>query len=236
MERGVAYGVGVGPGDPGLMTLKAVRTVAACAVVAVPGPCATKSVAYKIAVAAVPELKNRELVALPSPMVGNRELVRVAQAQNAKTIEGYLNKGIDVACLTLGDPSIYSTFGYIQRVLQEDGYSVELVAGVPSFCAAAARLGVVLAEWDEPLHVVPATHGLGKDDLSQKGTHVLMKAGKSLCEAKDLLRQDGMEVCAVQRCGMRDECVYYDVDAIPDDAGYLTTIIAKTPVKNAVTQ
>ena len=85
----------------------------------------------------------------------------------------------------------------------------------------------MLAEWDEPLHVMPTCQGMSEGDLAHRGSYVLMKVGKNTPEVKGLLRRGGFGACAVQRCGMQGEQVYYGVDAIPDDAGYLTTIIAK---------
>ena len=226
--RGVVYGVGVGPGDPELLTLKAVRTIRACPVIAVPGNVVTESLAYRIALPAVPELAEKELVPLPSPMVRNRAQVMDAHAKNATTIERYLDQGKDVACLVLGDPSIYCTFGYLRQALEADGYETVTVAGVPSFCAAAARLGSTLVEGDRPLHLTVASTLSSPDDLPTSATHVIMKAGGHMHEVKPLLEEAGLEAQAVERCDLEGEQVYPSLEVIPDDAGYLTLIIART--------
>lgn len=225
--RGVAHGVGVGPGDPELLTLKAMRVIRACPVVAVPGSVVAESLAYRIALAAIPELTEKELVPLPSPMVRDDEQVMAAHARNAKAIEPYLDEGRDVACLVLGDPSIYSTFGYLRRALEADGYATTMVAGVPSFCAAAARLDASLAEGDRPLHLEPATTLENQDELSTPATHVIMKAGGHMREVKALLEKAQIEAQAVERCGMDGERVYRSLKDIPDGAGYLTLVIAR---------
>ena len=128
--------------------------------------------------------------------------------------------------LTLGDSTIYCTFSYIQHYLEADGYETALVPGITSFCAAAARLNVPLTEWDESLHVVPAVHRLG-EELDREGNYVLMKSASQMAKVKETLRRSGRKIMMVENCGMENEKVYRDVEEIPDDAGYLSLIIAK---------
>ncbi len=225
---GIAYGVGVGPGDPELMTQKAIRIIRENQVIAVPGKEARESIAYKIAVAMVPELVQKELVPIPMPMVRNRELLHGEHLKGVRLIESYLDQGKNVVYLTLGDPSIYCSFSYLQQILLSDGYAVETVPGVPSFCAAAARLNLPLTEWDESLHLVPAIHET-RGSLREPGTYVLMKASSRMAETKELLRNSKKEVFAVENCGMATEKIYRGVEEIPDDAGYLSLLIAKDP-------
>ena len=226
--RGVAYGVGVGPGDPELMTQKAIRIIRENQVIAVPGKEARESIAYKIAVAMVPELVQKELVPIPMPMVRNRELLHGEHLKGVRLIESYLDQGKNVVYLTLGDPSIYCSFSYLQQILLSDGYAVETVPGVPSFCAAAARLNLPLTEWDEPLHLVPAVHET-RGSFQEPGTYVLMKSSSRMAETKELLRNSKKEVFAVENCGMETEKLYRSLEEIPDDAGYLSLLIAKDP-------
>ena len=224
--RGTVYGVGVGPGDPELMTLKAVRLIRENSVIAVPGKSAKDSVAYRIAVAVVPEITEKELIPVYTPMVKDRELLREEHKKGARLIEEYLDRGQNVVYLTLGDVCIYCTFSYLQHYLEEDGYTVRLVSGIPSFCAAASRLNVPLTEWDEQLHVIPAVHKV-TDQLDQPGTYVLMKSASGMKDVKDLLRRSKKSVMMVENCGMDTEKIYTDVEEIPDDAGYFSLIIAK---------
>ncbi len=224
--RGIAYGVGVGPGDPEYMTLKACRLIRENEIIAVPGKVPQESVAYQIAVAAVPELAEKTLVPVWMPMVRDREKIKVQHREAALLLESYLEKGQNVVFLTLGDPTIYCTFSYIQHHLEADGYPIELVSGVTSFCAASARLGAPLVEWDEPLSVLPAVHSL-EADLANPGTHVLMKSASKMREVKELLRRSGRTVSMVENCCMEGEKCYHGVDEIPDDAGYFSLIIAK---------
>ncbi len=226
--RGIAYGVGVGPGDPELMTQKAIRLIRENDVIAVPGKAAQEAIAYRIAAAMVPELAKKELVPIHMPMVRDRALLHAEHVKGARRIESYLDQGKNVVYITLGDPSIYCSFSYLQSILLSDGYAVEMVPGVPSFCAAAARLNLPLVEWDEPLHVVPAAQE-ADEALRGPGTCVLMKSSRQMADIKALLRGSEKEVFAVENCGMETEKLYRGVEALPDDAGYLSLIIAKTP-------
>ncbi|MDO5133395.1 MAG: precorrin-2 C(20)-methyltransferase [Eubacteriales bacterium] len=227
---GKIYGVGVGPGDPELMTLKAVRLIREHDVIAVPGKEAKESVAYKIAVQAVPELADKELVPVYMPMVRDREKLAQEHRKGAAQLEKYLEAGRDVVYLTLGDPTIYCTFSYLQHILEADGFEVELVSGIPSFCAASARLGIPLAEWDEPLHILPAAHRAASredEELGKTGNYVLMKSASHMREVKEMLRESGLSVNAVSDCGMETEQIYRSVEEIPDDASYFSLIVAK---------
>lgn len=223
---GVLYGVGVGPGDPEYMTLKAVRLIRENEVIAVPGPVAEETVAYKIAVQAVPELADKELVPILMPMTHDRAVMEQNHDEAADTVEGYLKAGKNVVFLTLGDPTVYSTYMYVQKRIEERGYHTELVSGITSFCAAAARANISLVEWSEQLHVLPAVHKLDSE-LDLPGNYVLMKSGKKMGQVKEILRSSGRDVVMVENCGMDTEKVYHSVDEIPDDAGYYSLIIAK---------
>ncbi len=220
------YGVGVGPGDPELMTLKAVRLIQENQVIALPGPVAQETVAYKIAVSAVPELAEKTLLSVTMPMTMDRQEQRRMHIMAADLIESYLAKGENVVFLTLGDSSIYSTYLYVQKYLIDRGYPTELVPGITSFCAAAARTNTSLAEWNEPLHIVPAAHRL-EQPLDLPGNYVLMKSGSRMEQVKQLLAQSGRQVTMVENCGMPGEKIYRSVEEIPDDAGYYSLIIAK---------
>ena len=213
MAKGKAYGVGVGPGDPKLMTLRAVELI-------------KEKVAYKIACAAVPELAEKELVPVYMPMKMDKDEIRRQHKAGAQIIEKYLDEGKNVVYLTLGDSTVYCTFTYLQAIMEEDGYETELVPGITSFCAAAARVNIPLCEWNEPLHIMPALHKLG-DDLSLPGNYVLMKSGSHMTEVKEILRASGRDVNVVENCGMPGEKIYRGVDEIPDEAGYFSLIIAK---------
>lgn len=224
--HGTLYGVGVGPGDPELMTLKAVRLIQENQVIALPGAKPTETVAYQIAVQAVPELSEKQLVPIHMPMTHNREELARNHQKGAQIIQSYLDRGENVIFLTLGDPSIYSTFAYIQQIVAQHGYPTAMVSGVPSFCAAAASVNIPLVKWNEPLHVIPAVHGL-KAPLPDSGNYVLMKSSRKMKQIKEILAADKRSVVAVENCGTAQEHIYRGVEQIPDDAGYYSLIIAQ---------
>ncbi len=227
---GILYGTGVGPGDPELMTLKAVRLIRENEVIALPGPNARETVAYQIAIQAVPELAEKKLLSVDMPMTHDKEKMNQNHEKAADMIEVYLKQGKNVVFLTLGDPTIYSTYLYVQKRIIKRGYHAEPVSGIPSFCAAAARTSTSLVEWDEQLHILPAVHKLDSE-LSLPGNYVLMKSGRKMQQVKELLKSSGRNVVMVENCGMKNEHIYRSVEEIPDDAGYYSLIIAKKPGK-----
>lgn len=223
---GVLIGVGVGPGDPEQMTLRAVRTIRENPLIAVPGTDAKETVAYRIAVQAVPELAEKELLAVPMPMIKDREALEQSHDAAADLVEEQLKREKNVVFLTLGDPTVYSTFMYIHRRIKERGYQTEIVSGIPSFCAAAARADMSLTEWNQELHVIPAVHNIGQE-LNYGGTRVLMKSARKIKEVKERLLQEECDVFMVENCGMETERVFTRAEDIPEDAGYYSLIIVK---------
>ncbi len=224
--QGKLYGIGVGPGDPELLTLKALRIVKESPIIAVPGEVAQESVAYKIVKGAYPNLDEKELVAVPMPMTKDKKLLEESHEKAANQIAGYLKKGKQVAFLTLGDPTVYATYIYVHKRIQAMGYPLEIVSGIPSFCAVAARLNMGLVEKAEPLHVIPASYGI-EESLELPGTKVLMKAGKKMGKVKEILKARGDMCRMIENCGMEDEKIYDSVEEIPDQAGYYSLIIVK---------
>lgn len=223
---GILYGIGVGPGDPELMTLKAVRLIRENEIIALPGAEPKETAAYKIAVGAVVELEDKQLISVYMPMTHDKEEQKKHHRIGAGIIESYLKEGKNVVYLTLGDPAVYSTFCYIQEIVEEDGYETQLVSGVPSFCAAAARVNMPLAIWNEQIHVIPAVHNLA-EELPADGTCVLMKSGSKMKQVKEMIKKSGRDAVMVENCGTEAEKVYLHVDEIPDTAGYYSLIIAK---------
>ena len=160
MERlrrgGKLYGVGVGPGDPELLTLKAVRVLRNRYTYRVPDSVKADKTALHIASA---YLQNKTVETVTTPMVRDKAVVDAAYTAAAGRICALLDQGKQVAFLTLGDPTVYSTYMYIHEKVLARGYDVEVVPGVPSFCAAAARLNLSLCQGSEPLLIIPASHG-----------------------------------------------------------------------------
>lgn len=230
MKSGILYGVGMGPGDPEMITLQAARILREADTVACPFKEPEKSIVYKTAIAAVPEIAQKELVGIHFPMTKDDRVLSPAFDRAAKILIDLLTAGKNVAYLTVGDTMVYSTFRNIMDRVRAAGFEVRAVPGVPSFTAAADRLGVSLADQDEPILILPANQ-LSEEDLraalDQPGTKVLMKSGSRLPEIKRMLLDRGAPSYAAENATQENERLCDNLKDLPDDAGYMSTIIVK---------
>ena len=228
--RGMLYGVGVGPGDPELITKKAERIIRQAAVLAVPDAGRGEKTALNI----VGELaQGKELLNCAAPMVRDHAALDAAYERNADLVCAALDAGKDVAFITLGDPTVYSTYIYIHRIVVERGYEAELIPGVPSFCAAAAKLGVSLCQGEEKLLIVPASHDV-TSWVDLPANQIYMKAGRKLGELQALLAQHGRleGAMAVSNCGMANEGVWPHFRDMAGDEGYFTVVFSPAGEEN----
>ena len=224
MAGGTLYGVGVGPGDPEDMTLKAVRLLEKAEYIAFPGEVKEECSAYRIIFQVIPGLEKKTFIACPVKMTKDEKALRASYMAMADKIEPLLKEGRDVAFITIGDPSIYSTYIYLQEIIKEKGYKACMINGISSFTAAAARLGISLAERSEQLHILPASYDI-KETLSLKGTRVYMKAGSCYDRLKELLKEAGLKAALVENCGMEGERVYESLEEVKEAPGYLALAI-----------
>ena len=223
---GTLYGVGVGPGDPELLTIKAVKTIKESDIIAIPNSSKEKCVAYKIALEAVKELEDKEILYISMPMTKDENLLNESHKAGAEKIIEELKLGRNVAFLTLGDPTVYSTYIYIHKIVLNENYPAKIISGIPSFCAAAARINTGLVEKSEQLHIIPASYQID-ETLKLSGTKVFMKSGKKILSVKEKIKNSNCNAVMVENCGMENEKVYTDIDEIKEDAGYYSLIIAK---------
>ncbi|RDU24533.1 precorrin-2 C(20)-methyltransferase [Anaerosacchariphilus polymeriproducens] len=227
--NGKLYGIGVGPGDPELLTLKALRIIKASHVVAFPGERMKDSVACQIVLQVYKELKEKVLIGITMPMTKDADKLEESHKEGADQIEELLKQGKQVAFLTLGDPTVYSTYLYIHKKIKERGYETEIVSGIPSFCAVSARLNIGLVEKAEALHIIPASYEI-EEALDLPGTKVLMKAGKNMKEVKDQLIRRNKNAVMIEKCGMPDEKIYTSPEEIPEESSYYSLIIVKETI------
>ena len=227
-RQGILYGVGVGPGDPELLTIKALRTLERCPVIAAPQTKSGEMLALDIVRQAAP-LEDKTILPLFFTMARDKSRQHSAHEAAADAVAQHLQAGRDVAMLNLGDVSIYATFGYIMDILAGEGYEAVMVPGVPSFCAVAARLGTSLTTVSSPLHILPGFGGSLEEQLSLPGTKVLMKSGRQLPQAVETLRQKGLlqQAAMVRDCGLPTEEVCRDLTQLRPDTGYFATVIVK---------
>ena len=226
---GTLFGVGVGPGDPELMTLKAARLIRECGVIAVPDSGAEQNAAYQIAASVVPEIEKKRLLKLNLPMTRDPNVLESSQQRAAEEIAAFLRQGENVAFLTLGDPSVFSTYGYLHARVAAMGFKAQMAPGVPSFCAAAALLGKSLTDAGSALHIIPAPYEGVREALKAKGTKVLMKSGKSFPRVKQMLMEEGYggKIEVVERCGMEGERVYRSLEETGDELSYFSMLVIK---------
>ena len=224
--RGMLYGVGVGPGDPELITRKAERVICQSAVLAVPDAGRGEKTALNI----VGELaEGKQLLSCAAPMVRDHEALDAAYERNADLVCAALDEGKDVAFITLGDPTVYSTYLYLHKKVVARGYDAEIIPGVPSFCAVAARLGTALCEKSERLLIVPASHKDVTDCLDLDANLVFMKAGKEIGALKETLDHHGLldKASLVANCGMEGELVCPRFADLEEGSGYFSVVLVK---------
>ena len=226
MNRGILYGVGVGPGDPELLTLKAARILREADVIAAPD----KGSGEKTALAIVEQYAaDKPILTCVTPMVRDPARLEAAFVQITADITALLDQGKTVAFITLGDPSVYSTYLYIHRRVLALGYEARLIPGIPSFCAVAARLNESLCEGSERLLIVPASHKDVSDCLAVDANLVFMKAGREIGSLRDTLRSHGLldRASMVENCGMEGERVYPSFADAPEGSGYFSIVLVK---------
>lgn len=227
-QNAAFYAVSVGPGDPELLTVKALRAIAACPVIAAPQTRDGRMLALEITRGAA-DLAGKTILPLAFSMSRDPAVRQTAHREAADRVCAHLAAGQSVAMLNLGDASVYATASYLAALVQAAGYPVQVVPGVTSFCAAAARLGEPLVSDEETLHVLPG--GQAAEALAWPGTKVLMKSGRQLPEVLAQLRDVGRldKAALVCNCGLPGEAIYPNLaeNAPAEDGGYFATLLLR---------
>jgi precorrin-2/cobalt-factor-2 C20-methyltransferase len=223
---GTLYGIGVGPGDPDLLTIKAAKTIAACAVLAYPAPETGESLARRIAAPHVPPGKKELPIRLPIEI--DRHPAQDAYDLGAQALARELDAGKDVALLCLGDPLFYGSFMYLHARLAER-HRVIVIPGVTSFAASAALAGYAVAARADSLAVVPAT--LPDSEIERRiAAHdslVFLKLGRHFARLKALLARANLieHALYVERAGQAGERRLALHDAHFDAAPYFSLVL-----------
>lgn len=220
---GVVYGLGVGPGDPELITLKAARLLRGLAVVAYPVQEDGTSIARNIAAALI--APGAVEIAIDTPMNG---LAEEGYVRAAETIAGHLDAGRDVGVLCEGDPLFYGSFGHLFQKLA-DRHTVEVVPGVSSLTAVAAAARTPLAARNDVLTVLPGT--LPDERLRERligaDAVAIMKVGRHLGRLHALLDGLGLlpRALFIERASHPDQRVLPLAEVTADKARYFSMII-----------
>jgi len=226
MTYGDLYGVGVGPGAPDLVTLRALDVMRRAKVLALPRSSDHgASIAWEIVRPALGDVPGQERLFLTFPMSKDPDRLRPAWDAAFAAVGERLERGLDVAFATEGDPSLFSTFIYLAQEAPRrwPGIRVEVVPGVSSIAAVPAMTGIPLADGQERIAVVPATYGLEDlDDILRRfDTTVLMKIGPELPRIVEALRRAGLldRAVYVSRATMREQRVVRDLGTMEAERG-----------------
>lgn len=220
-KLGTLYGIGVGPGDEELLTLKAVKVIKKCDVVVAPSAKeGGSSIALETAKNFISE--DKEVLVKHFPMGGVEQEEKIYKA--FKTIEEKLKDGKDVAFLTIGDPFVYSTYIYLLKYIKEQGYKTETVPGITSFCASASLAGENIVIGDERVLIMPATQ---VDEIRDEKFVVIMKLYKLEEKVLNTLEEKGFRYVYVKRAYREGQQVIRDREEILKNRDYMSLILAQ---------
>lgn len=225
---GTIYGIGVGPGDPELITLKGLRLLRSCPVLAYPAPDTGDSLARRIA---APHLPGHQIeIAIRVPMTIERFPALEVYDRAAVEIGTHVSAGRDVAVLCLGDPFFYGSFMYLFARLAAQ-HRVSVIPGVTSITAAAATAGAPLAAGNETLAVIPAS--LADTEIERRlatcDAAVIVKLGRHLARIRALLTRLGLASTSryIAHATMADERVSALGDVAPEAAPYFSLLLVR---------
>ncbi|MEK6531097.1 MAG: precorrin-2 C(20)-methyltransferase [Deltaproteobacteria bacterium] len=231
---GTLYGVGVGPGDPGLLTLKALEALSAAGVIAVPSSGNAGGATHMALsiISPVVSINQKEILRLVFPMTHDGKEIEKARSEAGDKVIERLKNGLDVAFITLGDPMLYSTFSPVAAIVKKrfKDAAIRVIPGVNSFSAAAALACLPIAEHDERIAVLPASYDMEsvKEALRSFDTVILMKVNKVFGELVGVLEEKGFSAVFASRVGFSDELILTDIkDVKAASPGYFSLIIAK---------
>lgn len=222
------YSVGVGAGDGSYITLGALRALEQADIIAVPvKKYGEKSTALEI-IRKEFDTDKKEISELEFRMSGDTKIREESRRNSSEKIISALKDGKDVAMITLGDVSVYSTCTYVHNAVKNAGFELEIIPGITSFCAAADKAQISLCEGNESVAIIPSL----KSDLLEKyitdfDTVVIMKSGNDTDVIYDILKKYGLENNAiVSSCiGMENEII--EKIQKGKSYGYFTTVIVR---------
>lgn len=223
---GTFYGVGVGPGDPELITLKAWRIISHAPVIAYPAANGSDSLARRIAAPFIPE--DVVELAIPIPMRREREPAQEAYDEAAQAIRAHLDQGRDVAFLCEGDPLFYGSFAYLLSRLAQD-YLTQIVPGITSITACAAAIGRPLAARNDVLKVLPGTLDAPRlrQEIASSEAIAILKVGQHFEKIRGVLAELGLSERAIiiEKATRDDEKITPLCDVPEGERPYFSTIL-----------
>ena len=229
---GKLYIIGVGPGDPGLLTVRAHELLQKSRRVFIPVSGEGRD---SLALDIIQEHISAEasVTELVFPMSHDRQIMESAYRKNYLLISSVVRTGDDAVLVTIGDPSTYSSAWQVLRLMKQHAPEVtcEVVPGITSYTAAAARAGIQLAQGHESLAVVSSYSDAQKLEsiIDCADTIIFLKTYRKREMILELLRSKGLlDRCVyISRCGMPQETIIYDFSLLPAESDYFSMIILK---------
>ncbi len=241
-NNGKLFGIGTGPGNTNFLTKNAADTIKRCEILFFPNKDKSKCLSFKTIQKILGKPEEKEIFFLDFPMTKNSEELKTSHKKAADFICKKLSDGKNAAFLTIGDPTVYSTFFYIKNLVEENGFETETVSGITSFCAAAALLGISLSEKDEQIRIIPnSKEKIEEAEIFTKNaeneTLIFMKSGKNLSELKSYLEKKRLEYnfefYAVSNCSLENEKTAKSLEEFDENAPYMTVAIVKNIKKKS---
>ena len=189
-------GIGVGPGDPELLTVKAVNAIHNADIIMCPASKEDRpSIALSVVSSLIDKSKNQEIVKLIFPMTKDKNILEETWKKNAKIMAETVLSGKNVVYLTVGDPYLYSTWIYMHKDLKENYPDMEIsvIPGIVSMFTFASKVGVSIAEGAEKVAIIPSCYDLSsvKEIAKNSETMVFLKDGRYFDQVIQVLKESG---------------------------------------------
>ena len=189
-------GIGVGPGDPDLLTVKAVTAIQNADIIMCPASKEDRpSIALSVVSSIIDKSKNQEIVKLIFPMTKDKDVLEATWKKNAKIMAEKVLLGKNVVYLTVGDPYLYSTWIYMHKDLEENypDMKISVIPGIVSIFTFAAKVGISIAEGSEKVAIIPSCYDLSsvKEIAKYSETMVFLKDGRYFDQVINVLKESG---------------------------------------------
>jgi len=189
-------GIGVGPGDPELLTVKAVKAIQNADIIMCPASNEDRpSIAFSVVSSIIDKSKNQEIVKLIFPMTKDKDVLEQTWKRNAKIMAETVLSGKNVVYLTVGDPFLYSTWIYMHKDLKENypDMNISVIPGIVSIFTFAAKVGVSVAEGAEKVAIIPSCYDLSsvKEIAKHAESMIFLKDGRYFDQVIKVLKESG---------------------------------------------
>ena len=189
-------GIGVGPGDVDLLTVKAVKAIQNADIIMCPASKEDRpSIALTVVSPIIDKSKNQEIVKLIFPMTKDKDVLEATWKKNAKIMAETVLTGKNVVYLTVGDPFLYSTWIYMHKDLKENypDMSIGVIPGIVSMFTFASKVGVSIAEGAEKVAIIPSCYDLSsvKEIAKNSESMIFLKDGRYFDQVIDVLKESG---------------------------------------------